>query len=487
MSRSHAAVPVLLLSLPAAAGPVATTVLITSAEEPTSLGQAPGDPSRLFFTERAGRVRIIKDGVLQKQPFLDITSQVSSQTAEQALACLTFHPDYENNRRFFVAYTDHRSNSVIARFEATADPDVADPASLSIILTVPQPDPTHNVGWLGFGPDGYLYVASGDGGLSTLGQFAQSTESLLGKLLRIAVDGPFPYAIPPGNPFVDRPGLDEIWAVGFRNPWRCSFDRQTGDLWIADVGQNLIEEIDLQPAGSPGGLNYGWDCMQGSVCQADPTGCTCNQPGLVGPVYEYMHSPGCAVIGGHVYRGAAIPSLQGHYVFGDLCTGTAWAHDHAAGTVTPLLLGLSWVYSFGEDLAGELYVLQSDGILKVTFVDCNANGVADEQDIADLTSQDCNGNGTPDECEPDCNANGTSDSCDIASGTSQDQNGNFIPDECDLYADFDDDGVVGTTDFLALLQAWGPCLPPPESCPADLNGDLAVEIKDLLILLVSWG
>ncbi len=487
MPRSPAALLVLLISLPAAAGaPIATTVLITPANQPTSLVQAPGDPSRLFFTERAGRIRIIKDGVLLTQPFLDITTMVSSHTAEQALACLAFHPGYERNRRFFVTYTDNNQASVLARFEATADPEVADPTSHLIILTVPQPDPTHNVGWIRFGPDGYLYVGSGDGGLTTGGQFAQSPDSLLGKLLRIDVDGALPYAIPPGNPFVDGPGLDEIWAVGLRNPWRCSFDTQTGDLWITDVGAGIREEVDFQPAGSPGGLNYAWNCMEGDACHPNPTGCTCNQPGLEAPVFKYSHTIGCAIIGGSMYRGSAIPKLQGRFVYGDHCAGKVWAFDPSTGTSTPFLSDLPWIYSLDEDNSGELYVLLQGGIHKIIFNDCNGNGTPDDVDIENKTSNDCNGNLTPDECEPDCNANGVPDDCDVAAGTSPDQNGNSIPDECDMRADLDGDGDVDTTDFLALLQAWGPCPPPPETCPADLDGDGAVGIVDFLVLLKSW-
>jgi glucose/arabinose dehydrogenase len=478
----------LALALPASAGgPAVTTVPVAAAAQPTSLAQPPADPNRLFFTERAGRIRLIKSGVLQPEPFLDLTGIVSSDTSEEALSCMAFHPSYFANGYFYVTFTDVNSDSHVVRFKVSADPDVADPFSMVTILTVPQPDPSHNVGWIGFGPDGYLYIASGDGGGTTVGQFAQSLDSLLGKILRIDVDGGSPYAIPPGNPFVDLPGRDEIWAVGFRNPWRCSFDRATGDLWIADVGDGLREEINLQPAGSPGGLNYGWSCMEGTACHPAPTGCACNQPGLTAPAYNYEHFTGCAVIGGSVYRGAAIPGLQGRYVFADFCAGKVWTYDAGSGAVAVLLFSLPFIYSMGEDVSGDLYVLTADAVHKIVFIDCNGNGTPDDQDIARGTSADCNANAVPDECEPDCNGNGAPDACDLQDGTSADRNGNLVPDECDLHADLDGDADVDAGDFLLLLQAWGPCPAPPDPCAADFDGDGVVGGSDLLTLLVSWG
>ncbi len=338
---------------------------------------------------------------------------------------------------------------------------------------------------------GYLYVAKGDGGNDTDGVLAQDIESLFGKILRLDPSGDdFPadpdrnYAIPPTNPFVGVAGRDEIWSLGLRNPWRCSFDRLTGDLWIGDVGEGSWEEISFQPAASPGGDNYGWNCMEGSSCHG--TGCTCNDPTLTDPVYEYDHLTGCAVIGGYVYRGSAIPALQGLYLFADICAAKVWAYDSTDDTAVQVLANAS-PYSFGEDLDGELYLLSIFNIRKIVFFDCNDNGVPDQQDIDDLTSLDCNLDSIPDECQVDCNDNSIPDDCDIATGTSPDDDGNGIPDECDQQADFDGDGVVGIIDFLFLLSVWGNCPAPPTECPADLNGDGVVGINDFLLLLGSWG
>jgi glucose/arabinose dehydrogenase len=464
-----------------------TTELITNdVQVPIHLAVAPGDTERLFIVERAGRIRIVKSGLLLATPFLDIADQVNADPPEGAMSSLAFHPDYQVNGHFYVSYTDLNGDSVVARFQVTADPEVADPGSLAPILFVPQPGPTHNVGWLEFGPDGFLYIGSGDGGNNTGGQFAQNLDSLLGKLLRIDVDGPFPYGIPTGNPYASGPGLDEIWAVGLRNPWRCGFDRLTGDLWIGDVGQSTWEEIDFQPAGTAG-ANYGWNCMEGNECHLPAHGCTCDDPVLTDPVHVYDHATGCAVIGGYVYRGSAVAALTGLYVFGDTCAGAIWTLDPADFGVSPLE-GISiGPYSFGQDHDGELYIVSPLGVYKIVIVDCNDNQIPDDQDIADQTSDDCNTNGIPDECEPDCNDNGVADTCDIANGTSLDENGNGIPDECDEPADLDGDGSVGVTDFLILLAAWGACPDPPEECPADLDGDGSVGVTDFLYLLGAWG
>ncbi len=467
---------------------ITTEVITDESDVPTFLTQAPGDADRLFFTERDGRIRVVLDGELQAAPFVDLSSIVDSGGPEGSLGGLAFHPDYQGNGLFYVAYTNLDSDSVLAELTVTADPNLADFASLRILLTFAELGPTHNIGWIAFGPDGYLYVAKGDGGNNTAGVFAQDIESLFGKILRLdPCNDDFPadpdrnYAIPPTNPFVGVAGRDEIWALGLRNPWRCSFDRGTGDLWISDVGQSSWEEISFQPAASTGGDNYGWNCMQGSACHL--TGCTCNDPTLTNPVYEYDHGTGCAVIGGYVYRGSAIPALQGLYLFADICAGKVWAYDINDGTAVQVLANAS-PFSFGEDLDGELYVLTTFNIRKIVFVDCNDNGVPDTQDIADLTSLDCNLDSVPDECQLDCNGNSIPDDCDITDGTSPDDNGNGIPDECEPPCPWDCDsgidGTVGIVDFLTLFSQWGG----PGTCDFDGGG---VGITDFLQLLANWG
>ena len=482
-----AAAVVAFMSAPSGAVISVTTELVTNeVQSPIYLAVAPGDTQRLFIVERAGRIRIVTNGVLLETPFVDIADQVDASPPEGALSSLAFHPDYQSNGYFYVTYTDLNSDGVVARLQATGDPDVADPGSLTVLLTVTQPGPNHNVDWVDFGPDGFLYIAVGDGGNNTLGQFAQDTDSLLGKILRIDVHGPAPYGIPTGNPYAKGPGLDEIWAVGLRNPWRCSFDRVTGDLWIGDVGESGWEEVNFQPAGLAD-ANYGWNCMEGSACHTPADGCTCDEPALTDPVHAYDHATGCSVIGGYVYRGSAIAPLQGKYVFSDYCANKVWALDPADSSVTELEGISGWPFSFGQDHDGELYFIAPPNVHKIVIVDCNDNQIPDDQDIADETSDDCTLNGIPDECEPDCNENGIADTCDIADGTSPDENGNGIPDECDEPADLDGDGTVGVNDFLLLLAAWGTCPDPPEECPADLDGDGSVGVTDFLQLLGAWG
>jgi glucose/arabinose dehydrogenase len=455
---------------------VTEETLVYAAAFPTYLTQAPGDPTRLYYSERAGRIRVVHDGTLLPTPFLDIDALVGD-----TLQSFEFHPDFQTNGFFYVVYLTPEMVSVVARYTALG-PDTADPASEEILLTLEQPLSSHNVNWVGFGPDGYLYIAVGDGGAATSGEHAQDLSLLFGKILRVDVDSGLPYTIPPDNPFVASEGLDEIWAYGLRNPWRLSFDRFTGDLWISDVGDSSREEFSMQPAGSPGGENYGWNCMEGFICHTPADGCVCGEPGLIAPLYDYTHGVGCAIIGGYVYRGDAIQSLQGHYVFADNCSGRVWAYDCTTGDVTDLFSIPMQLTSFGEDLDGELYVLNNTSVRKLVFTDCNENGIPDIDDIAG-GSDDCNANSVPDECEPDCNGNGAADECDIADGTSFDDNGNGVPDECDAAADINNDGIVSTADLLILLGSWGKC----PGCPADLNNDGVVGTADLLILLGNWG
>ncbi len=338
-------------------------------EAPVDIASA-GD-GRLFIVEQAGRIRIVQpDGTLEPTPFLDISEKVIDGE-ERGLLGLVFHPDYEQNGYFYVNYTRDvgpdddpaTGDSIVARYSTHASGMTADPASETVLLAVDQPYSlyTHNGGDLLFGRDGYLYIALGDGGFANdPGDRAQSGQSLLGKILRIDVDrtsDALPYAIPEDNPFVDDPNvLDEIWALGLRNPWRMSFDRATGDLYIADVGQASREEVNFQPATSGGGENYGWRVMEGSECH-NPN--PCDPAGLVFPIAEYGREEGRAVVGGFVYRGGYYPTLYGYYFFTDNRTGSIWALKRdAKGTWlrSDPLADLNSPTTFGEGYGGELYV-----------------------------------------------------------------------------------------------------------------------------------
>ncbi len=417
---------------------------------------APGDYTRLFIVEKQGRIKIVnlKTGVMNAQPFLDIDSSVGGGTStnnEQGLLGLAFHPDYQNNGFFYVNYTKNtdaqgQEDTVIARYEVDPNnPDVALPGSALILLTFDQPFSNHNGGWIGFGPnDGFLYISTGDGGSGNdPGNRAQDiTNQRLGKMLRIDVDGDNAgnYGIPPDNPFVDKVGDDEIWAYGLRNPWRASFDRATGDLYIADVGQGSREEIDFQPADSTGGENYGWRCMEGNGCTG-LSGCTCNDPALTDPIHEYFHNLGRSITGGYVYRGCDIPTLDGTYFFADYVLTKLWSFTYDGNNVlnfTSRIAELSpssdgffidQISAFGEDARGELYVV------------------------------------------------------DQGSGTTG-QVFKIVPvDPTISLADLNCDGAVGAFDLLRLLISWGPC----DGCLADLDGDHIVGASDLLILLFNWG
>ena len=315
--------------------------------------QADGS-GRLFILEKVGRIRILQDGQLLAQPFLDISDRVGSSGNEQGLLGLAFHPEYAQNGRFFLNYTDKNGDTVIARYQVTNDANLADPNSEVKLLGVEQPFANHNGGVLTFGPDGYLYAGLGDGGSGgdPFGN-GQNKNVLLGKILRLDVDSAEPYAIPTDNPFGN-----EVWVYGLRNPWRISFDRSTGDLYIGDVGQNAWEEIDFLPAGSPGGTNFGWNLREGAH---DYKGSA--SPDLVDPVAEYSHQEGgCSVTGGYVYRGS-MPEWNGIYLYGDYCTGFIWGLIQSnGGWQNQQLFDMAvTITSFGEDEAGELYLLSDSG------------------------------------------------------------------------------------------------------------------------------
>ncbi len=346
---------------------VAVEPAFTGFQAPVYLTHA-GDPAWLFVVEKAGRIRLIEKGVVQSASFLDITDRVGSRGSEQGLLSVAFPLDFATSGVFYVNYTDLRGDTVVARYRLLqGDPRRADPASEQVILKIDQPAANHNGGQLQFGPDGYLYIGMGDGGRAgdPWGN-AQNPGVLLGKLLRIDVAGQEPYAVPSDNPFVGQSGArPEIWALGLRNPWRFSFDRATGDLYIADVGQNRWEEVDFQPADSRGGENYGWDVMEGKHCFEPAAGC--DTGGLVLPVAEYDHSLGCSITGGYVYRGTRYPQMAGVYFFGDYCSGRVWGlRREASGAwrIAELLqVGVN-ISSFGEDAAGELYMVgYNDGVI----------------------------------------------------------------------------------------------------------------------------
>jgi glucose/arabinose dehydrogenase len=329
-----------------------------------------GDGSgRLFVVQRGGQVRVIDaDGNLSATPFFNIAGRIVAG-GEQGLLGLVFHPTFTANGRLFVDYTRASDGAeVVSELTASGDRSSADPASERVLLVVADPYSNHNGGQLAFGPDGYLYIAMGDGGSGGDPQGnGQNRQALLGKILRIDVNGAHAtgkeYAIPNGNPYAPGgispgAGLPEIWAYGLRNPWRFSFDRANGDLYIGDVGQNAWEEVDRQAAGSRGGENYGWNAFEGTHCYS-----ACSGVSYVPPIAEYSHSVGCSVTGGYVYRGAAQPALKGIYVFSDYCSGALWTVPAGSGsktTKTVASTGLN-VTSFGESEAGEIYLVDIGG------------------------------------------------------------------------------------------------------------------------------
>ena len=312
--------------------------------QPTSITHAGDNSARIFITEQPGRIRIIKNDALQTTPFLDITGRIGSG-GERGLLSVAFPPGYGSlKNHFYVFYTNPVGTLVIARYRPTTNPDAADPSSEEIILTIDHPTfGNHNGGQLQFGPDGYLYIGTGDGGGGgdPFGN-AQNPAVLLGKLLRIDVESaitPSTYSIPATNPYVGTPGYrGEIWALGLRNPWRFSFDRETGDLYLGDVGQDLWEEVNFQPANSGGGENYGWNILEGLHCFDPAVGCIMPLR-YSPPVAEYVHSSDCSITGGYVYRGPGNPAMQGIYFYGDICSGKIRGLQNFNGNWFSILAG----------------------------------------------------------------------------------------------------------------------------------------------------
>jgi glucose/arabinose dehydrogenase len=328
---------------------------------PLFLTHADDNTDRIFVVERSGRIKVFlnSSSALLAKEFLDIRDRVSSG-GEKGLLGLAFHPDYSINGYFYVNYTTANS-TVISRFQITSNPDSADKNSEFQILTFNQPQGNHNGGWVGFGPnDGYLYIATGDGGGGgDPDNYAQRINTLLGKILRIDIDGGTPYAIPATNPFYDSTGnvAREIYAWGMRNPWRCSFDPVTGWLWAGDVGQGSWEEIDL----IENGKNYGWRCYEGTHTY-NTSGC--NYPEYINPIWEYAHGAECSITGGYVYRGPSVPELEGKYIYGDYCSSKIWSleYDGITPTVNQYLLNATGsLTSFGVDQQNELYITSFNG------------------------------------------------------------------------------------------------------------------------------
>ncbi|MDA1261010.1 MAG: PQQ-dependent sugar dehydrogenase [Planctomycetota bacterium] len=352
--------------------PVTTEVVATGLHTPVWVTHAPSDPAtRIFVVTHWGKLRIVENDVLNPTAFLDIHHLVTFDNNEQGLLSAIFHPDYQQNGLFYVIYVDVSGNWVLERYQRDPlNPDLADPNSGVILLTIVHPLTWHHGGWMEFGQDGLLYIATGDGGgVGDPFNYGQDPNSLNGKLLRIDVDGGFPYVIPPGNPFVSDPNtLDEIWALGLRNPWRGDMDDLTGDIWFGDVGQDTWEELDFLPAGTAG-ANFGWRIMEGFHCYNPPSGC--NMAGLVQPIHEYRHATTaqgyrCSISGGRVYRGRSMATMHGRFFFGDYCTGEVWSTRTDGLTTVDFFdhtqeLELSMgtdaqVVGFGQDSEGELYI-----------------------------------------------------------------------------------------------------------------------------------
>ena len=387
-ARRHETAPV------SAAGTIALQPLAGATGLSSPLGLAHAGDTRLFIIERGGRIKIYDAGAILATSFLDVSSLLPSSPAqEEGLLGLAFHPDYPATPYFFIHYVNASGDIAIRRYSVSANPDIADAGSGVPLLTIPHPtNDNHYGGQLAFGPDGYLYIAVGDGGsVGDPANNAQNLNVLLGKILRLDVDQevnqPPYHGIPPGNPFAGAtPGRDEIWAYGLRNPWRFSFDRTTGDLLIGDVGQYSREEVDFQAAGAAGGANYGWRIMEGTSCYTpgDPPGC--GDPSFTAPIIEYAHGAGeCSITGGFRYRGSQVPSIAGRYVFGDFCSGKIWSAtpgsptwSYAEELTAPFLIS-----SFGEDSGGEVYVADYFGgtIQRIVSVgDSDGDGVVDSVD-----------------------------------------------------------------------------------------------------------
>lgn len=447
----------------AADPPLRLQSIVGGLTQPIFVAHAPNDPSRLFIVEQRGKIKILRNGALIPTPFVDVGPLMTGSDGyvlEYGLLGLAFHPEFETNGYFYVNYTVgtvSNADTVISRFRVSqANPNIADPATRQQILRIPYTLRNHRAGWIDFDDEGYLYIPTGDGGEQDPQNNASNRAVLMGKVLRIDVNGPdgepgtadddgFPadnnkhYHIPATNPFVGQAGVaPEIFAYGLRNAWRCSFDRETGDMWIGDVGQLAREEVDLIPAGTSGTF-FGWRCMEGNL----PTGyagCTNPLPASTPPVYDYPRSQGTAVIGGYVYRGCAMPALRGTYFFGDW-NNAIWSFRYEGGGVTnftnrrPELPIASTLVSFGEDFFGELYVCR---------------WTATQGQFGEILK--------------------------------------IVPVTPQPAGDVDCDGDIDLTDLSTLLSSFGLCSGTLGFvATADFNADGCVDLPDLAVLLANFG
>lgn len=465
--------------------PIRAELVVSGLTRPVFATSPTGDFNRLFVVEQRGsagtsnradiRIMDINTRTMYSKPFLTVSPVRTS--SEEGLLGLAFHPNYANNGYFFTYHTNTSGDNVVTRWQVSGtNPDSANPASATPLLTIPHPfESNHNGGWMAFGPDGFLYISVGDGGGSNdEHNNSQNLNTILGAMLRIDVDSGSPYGIPPSNPFFGGPQREEIFYWGLRNAWRNSFDRITGDLYIGDVGQGQYEEINWRPAADTGNVNFGWPLREGTHCyipsvNCDPSGITTD------PIHEYTHSFGCSVTGGYNYTGCAIPDLNGTYFFGDYCEGTVWSFRYNGVTKTDFqdrtveleLTAQGALMSFAEDNYGELYLLYQDGaIYKI---------------VPDIAITDCNGNDIV-------------DSCEIFFGVVQDANFNGVPDSCDppsfLCGDADGSGAISVSDAVYLIGhifGGGPAPDPLEAGDANCSGGLSISDAVYVIAYIFGG